>query len=187
LPGIKNLQTERSKDVVFSVILTIYLLSNSMQYGLSLAERHLSEPEVTAMQWVGENTPANGRFLVITGDQTAFCDPVNEWFPSLAKRESLTTVQGSEWLLGNDFARNMFQIQELQGCIDDNLECLEKKSELLKKPFDHIYLSISPNSKNCTPSDTLYRTTRSLVTALENTDQYQVIFRSEKVMIFRRR
>jgi hypothetical protein len=184
LPGISNIQTDSKKLTAFVIILTIYLFSNSMYYGLGLSERHLSEPERIAMQWIEQNTPEGSKFLVISGDQNAFCDPINEWFPSLTKRESLTTVQGSEWLLGNDFGKNMIQIHSLQGCIDEGADCFTRESNILGKSFDYVYVSIAPTTKNCEPSDSSTRTTRGLITALESALEYSVAYRSEKVVLF---
>jgi hypothetical protein len=187
LPGIEKLQAGEKKLTAFLIILAIYLLSNSLYYGFTLSERHLSEPEKTAMQWIEKNSPENSKFLVITGDQTAFCDSTNEWFPSLSKRESLTTVQGSEWLLGNEFGRNMAQIHSLQGCIDEGMECFARETNALGKSFDYIYVSIASPTKNCKPSDSSTRTTRGLVTALEGAQEYSVVYRSEKVVLFEKK
>ena len=82
LPEMSKIQMDNKKPIAFVVILTVYLLSNSMYYGLGFSKRHLSEPERIAMQWIEQNTPKDSTFLVITGDQNAFCDPINEWFPS---------------------------------------------------------------------------------------------------------
>ena len=187
LPGLEKIQAGNKKLTAFLVILTVYLFSNSMYYGFTLAERHLSEPERIAMQWVERNTPENSKFLVITGDQIAFCDPINEWFPTLTKRESLTTVQGSEWLLGNDFTKNMIQIHSLQGCMDEGAECFTSESDALGKSFDYVYISIAPTTKNCGLSTQSTRTTRGLVTALENAKEYLAVYRSEKVVLFEKK
>jgi hypothetical protein len=139
------------------------------------------------MQWIEKNTLEDSKFLVITGDQNAFCDPTNEWFPSLSKRESLTTVQGSEWLLGNDFGRNMIQIHNLQSCIDEGMECFARESNLFGKPFDYVYISIAPNTKNCGLSDSSARTIRGLITAFESAQEYSTAYRSEKVVLFEKK
>jgi hypothetical protein len=182
LSGLEKV-TGSKKSVAFFTVLAIYLLSNSMLYGLALSTRHLPNSEIKAMQWVEENTPEDSGFLVISGEQSAFCDLTNEWFPSLTERQSLTTVQGSEWLMGNGFAGNAAQIQTLQGCIDDGLECFEKNSEQF--PFEYVYISIASPTKNCEASNS--PTTRGLVIALENTEEYSIVYRSEKVAIFEKK
>ncbi len=187
LPGMEKIQTGNKKLIAFLGILSVYLFSNSMYYGFTLAEKHLSEPEKVAMHWIEQNTPENSKFLVITGDQIAFCDPINEWFPTLTKRESITTVQGSEWLLGNDFTKNMNQIHSLQGCIDEGAECFTRESDALGKSFDYVYISIAPTTKNCGLANQSTRTTRGLVIALENAREYLAVYRSEKVVLFEKK
>jgi hypothetical protein len=182
LPGLEKV-TGGKKSTAFFAVLAVYLLSNSMLYGLNLSTRHLTESERDAMQWVEENTPKDSRFLVISGEQTAFCDLTNEWFPTLTERQSLTTVQGSEWLLGNDFAVNTVQIQTLQGCIDEGLECFKKNSGQLA--FDYVYISIASPTENC--ESTNLPTTRGLVTALETAEGYSIAYRSEKVVLFEKK
>jgi hypothetical protein len=187
LPGLEKIQTGNKKPTAFLVIITIYLFSNSMYYGFTLSGEHLSEPEKVAMQWIEQNTPESGNFLVITGDQIAFCDPINEWFPSLTKRRSLTTVQGSEWLLGDEFGGNMAQIHSLQGCIDEGMECLARESDTLGKLADYVYVSIAPATKNCGLSAPSAQTTRGLITALESTQDYSIAYRSEEVVLFEKK
>jgi hypothetical protein len=184
LPGLEKV-TGGKRSAAFFAVLAIYLLSNSMFYGLTLSARHLTQQERDAMQWVKENASKESKFLVISGEQTAFCDLTNEWFPTLTERQSLTTIQGSEWLLGDDFAINTGQIQALQGCIDEGLECFENTSTQLA--YDYVYISIASPTKNCEASDSFSRTTRGLVIALENAEEYSIVYRSEKVVLFEKK
>lgn len=184
LPGLEKV-TGGKRSAPFFAVLTIYFLSNSMFYGLTLSTRHLTQQERDAMQWVKENTPKESGFLVISGEQTAFCDLTGEWFPTLTERQSLTTIQGSEWLLGNNFAGNTAQIQALQGCIDEGLDCFEKNSGQLD--FDYVFISLASPTKNCAASDAILHTTRGLVTALETAEEYSIAYRSEKVALFEKK
>ena len=187
LPGVEKIQMGKKKLAIFLVILSIYLFSNSIYYGFMLSERHISESELIAMQWIKKNTPENSTFLVITGNQIAFCDPINEWFPSLTKRESLTTVQGTEWLQSTDFGDNMAQIHNLQGCIDKGTDCLDRESSFVSKTFEYVYISIAPTTINCGLSTLSTQTTRGLVTALESERDYSVVYRSEQVVLFEKK
>jgi hypothetical protein len=49
------------------------------------------------MEWVRDNTQPDQRFIVAT---TVYWggDEISEWFPAVAERQSVATVQGSEWL-----------------------------------------------------------------------------------------
>jgi hypothetical protein len=186
LPAVASL-TESKKSIALIVILGIYIFTNSMYYALILSNKVLAEQERTAMQWIQDNTPKDSKFAVISGDRNAFCDPITEWFPALTERQSITTIQGTEWLLGNEFGRNMAQSHALQTCIDEGLDCFTHESEKLGKPFDYIYISIAPATQNCQISDNTALTTRGLVIALEAAPAYSVVYRSNKVILFKRK
>ena len=64
----------------------------------------LSSNDLAAIAWAKENAPANARFLVLPGQQWAM-DAPGEWFPALSERASVATVQGAEWLPGDEFRR----------------------------------------------------------------------------------
>ena len=66
----------------------------------------LSSNERAAMNWARQNTPLNARFLVIPQNEWA-SDLRGEWFPTFARRASVATVQGSEWLPRGEFARRV--------------------------------------------------------------------------------
>ena len=187
LPGVSTIQAGNKKLTAFLVIITVYLFGNSMYYGVSLSKQYLSNFERDAMHWVEKSTSEDSKFLVITGDQNAFCDMINEWFPSLTKRESLTTVQGSEWLLGSDFVKNMIQVHKLQSCIDEGLECFTQAADQLGKPFDYVYISIAPATQNCRIPDAASRTNRGLIFAMDNAPEYSAVYRTSKVVIFGKR
>jgi hypothetical protein len=186
LPAISAL-TESKKTAPLFIVLGIYIFTNSMYYGLNLARKVLSEPERTAMQWVKENTPKESTFIVLSGDQNAFCDPVTEWFPALSERQSLTTIQGTEWLLDGGFGMNMMRSHRVQACIDEGMDCFQRAAGELGKPFDHVYISISPATKNCELAGTPKLATRGLILSFENSAEYKEIYRSGDVVIFERR
>ena len=59
---------------------------------------HVLSPDVrAAMSWADRTMPASATFVVVTGEGWDL-DAVGEWFPALAKRSSVATVQGYEWM-----------------------------------------------------------------------------------------
>ena len=64
----------------------------------------------------------------------------SEWFPVLARRVSVGTVQGHEWLPGREFYRRMTQYAELAKCRDTDAECVEQWSVSNRQDFTHILL-----------------------------------------------
>jgi hypothetical protein len=81
-------------------------------------------PDVRAsMAWVAANTPADATFLVVTG-QTWYADQVSEWFPALADRTSVATVQGYEWLGSDRWWHRQDASNDLQACSVAGDACL---------------------------------------------------------------
>ena len=64
------------------IYLVLYLIFSAYQFGFQLSNAKLYPPDQEGMAWVRENTPANARFLVLTGTTSVSCDSVLEWFPA---------------------------------------------------------------------------------------------------------
>ncbi|CAG0967964.1 hypothetical protein ANAEL_01015 [Anaerolineales bacterium] len=189
LPAIRQLNeaAPRRGIRVLLAILIPYFFFNSTYQGYMLSKHHVTQEEQVAMQWVKDHTPNDSHFLVLTGEPDGMCDSSTEWFPALTKRTSLSTVQGREWLLGNKFLEFYWHKADIQGCIDEGMECLEQKSSYFGTGFDYIYVSIQTPTMNCDYVDQSIRKTRGLVTALENTTEYSVVYRSEQAVLLKRK
>lgn len=102
-----------------------------------------------AMEWIRNQSEMKGKFLVVSGTPgNAWArDGVTEWFPALTGQESITTIQGTEWQLGEPLKR--FQKREaVFQCLKGNVICIES----LVAPesgleFDYLYLT---NEEGCT-------------------------------------
>ena len=68
-------------------------------------------------------------------------DPVQEWFPALADRHSVTTLQGLEWLLRGDFVTRWDQLSALQRC--EETGCVTAWAEEIGLEFDHLVVDAS--------------------------------------------
>jgi hypothetical protein len=69
----------------------------------------------SSMAWVAAHTPADATFAVVTG-RDWYADEVSEWFPALAGRRSVATVQGYEWLGSSGWWRQQDLNADLQAC-----------------------------------------------------------------------
>jgi len=96
----------------------------------------LSSTEVAAMRWVEQRTPEDARFVVISRNRW-FADRDGEWFPVLAERESVNTVQGYEWVDGEFVRRSILQFRA-RNCRSENADCLEPINQ--RAPFDYVYV-----------------------------------------------
>lgn len=194
IPAITKIQESGNKQnskfrrslALFLFVLIPYLMSNSIYYGLRLSEMRLSKGGRNAMQWIANNTPKDSEFLVITGEPSGFCDSASEWFPALTNRQSLATLQGNEWLQGQNFGEYVGYIQNLQACSKKGLACLLQEADHFGSNFDYLYLSLNSPTTNCNRTDAS-GLNRGLILELENSVQFQAVFRSDDVLIFNKR
>jgi hypothetical protein len=77
----------------------------------------------SSMAWVAAHTPADATFAVVTG-RSWYADEVSEWFPALAGRRSVGTVQGYEWLGSSGWWRQQDLNADLQACAAAADACL---------------------------------------------------------------
>lgn len=98
--------------------------------------RPLTDNELAAMTWISEETPPDAEFLVISRNGW-FADRDGEWFPALAERENIATVQGYEWVDGEFERRAELQIMS-QMCLPGAGNCLGQL--LNEESFDYVYV-----------------------------------------------
>lgn len=183
LPALLNDLPARKKPTTLFIIFGIFVFINSLYFAITLSKWSLSESERNAMQWVSENTSPNEKFLVITGEETAYCDAVSEWFPALTNRKNLTTVQGSEWLAGEQFVENTMHIASFQACTHSKIDCIAQGINNFEVYPKYIYISIQPPTKNCKATD-LHDKNQNIIFSLENAEQYVLVHQSESTLIF---
>jgi len=166
------------------VYLLCYLIFSAYLFDWNISNATLYPPDQTAMQWVRQNTPPGARFVVLTGSRSVSCDSVPEWFPALAERQSLFTVQGTEWTLGKDFGAFVQQAGELQACVSDGVSCVMDK--LKGTNFDYIYVSKILRVDNCQPLS-YSQTFPFFVEGLNRNPNFEVAYETDGVVIFQRR
>ena len=143
---------------------------------LQVQERH-------AMDWVRANTPTDSRFVVIGWVDSPWVSPLTEWFPALTGRYSMTTVQGREWLSGNQNITPWINtFEDIQSCVYQTISCLEEWSGSHDEPFNYIYISLhDPNgASNAIRLNSLYL-------SLSTSPNYELVFNEATVKIYRLR
>ncbi|MCL4271478.1 MAG: glycosyltransferase family 39 protein [Anaerolineales bacterium] len=165
------------------LIIAPYILVNSIYQGFLLSTNHVAQDERAAMQWIAENTPADSRFIVLTGESDAMCESVAEWFPALSKRQSLTTLQGREWLSNVNFIEFVEQRNKLQTCINNDVNCLDREVNFFGTQPDYVYISIQSPTEGCKMVQTRHDY-RSIILSLMQSDNYIIAHQSKSVMVF---
>lgn len=69
----------------------------------------LTPDERAGMEWISRNVDEAARFLVVSSSLGWAWDRDAEWFPTLAARRSVNTLQGLEWMTGVSFKDEMIR------------------------------------------------------------------------------
>ncbi|MCA2002654.1 MAG: glycosyltransferase family 39 protein, partial [Chloroflexi bacterium] len=187
-PAVKRLDKNAGGRAVGALcaVLIPYLLANSIYQGFLLSQNKVPPGEQAAMQWIKESAPPESRFLVLTGEPDAMCDSSAEWFPALTDRASLTTPQGGEWLNGQ-FGESLARRAALQACLNQGVECLEREAEYWKVVFDYVYIPLQRRTVRCKTLETDGFTTPALALALENSPNYNLVYRTKNAVLFEKK
>jgi hypothetical protein len=139
----------------------------------------LTSDDRAAMSWVSRRTAPASRFLIVVGAAAGgwWSDRTAEWFPVLANRVSVATVQGTEWLPRGVFEMRERAYDELQGCAIWGTSCIEQWSRDHRVPYTHVYLPKTLAFPCCGPLDA----------ALRHDSTYAVVFDGPAATIFARR
>ncbi|MGA7192049.1 MAG: hypothetical protein WBW94_00350 [Anaerolineales bacterium] len=167
----------RVTKIVLSYIL-LFALIGAVIYDFSLTNYIVSRDDRSAMNWIANNTPADSRFIVITGRSDPLEDPLTEWFPVYSLRTSQNTVQGQEWLLGKKFITFLGSLDQLQSCLNDSPSCVENWASSNHLKYDYLYIE-KPSQTNQTPGLLLY--------LLRQSQSYNPVFENNSAVIFARK
>jgi hypothetical protein len=131
--------------------------------------------EREAMTWVREHTPADSQFLVVSSSWLWARDQAGEWFPALAERTSLTTVQGREWVPGGrDYQEARRRFATLQACQD--VYCLASVG-----PHTHVYVSKTPVAID---AGIMRDLTLALRASLQQSPHYSLVFSTASADVY---
>lgn len=175
----RTLLQERLPKVVLMLFVVQSLVLGVSSYRPLLSP--LSSDERSAMAWVASNAELDARFIVVTGDGSWAQDRSSEWFPALAGRASVATVQGTEWLPG--FSSRVANYLELQECADKDARCLEEWSAASSIQFDHVYVVKRPPIAG--PADLRFAAGAGLCSELRHDADYEVVFDGPGALIAR--
>jgi hypothetical protein len=164
------------------IYISLYLFFGAYQFGFGLSGATLYPPDQEAMRWVRDNTPASARFLVLTGTSSVACDSVLEWFPALTGRQSIFTIQGTEWTQGKNFNSYVTSTYAVQKCLSGgDASCLD--AAVSPAAYEFIYLSKVLRVDNCEPVSP-QRTFSSFLEHLQADASFQSIYETEEVIIW---
>ena len=124
----------------------------------------LGPSDRAAMQWMAAHTDSSARVLVLTNSPWQI-DKVSEWFPVLAQRRSVATVQGSEWLPHRAFDTFIARQPRVAACANGADSHASIRSREIPRC---IHSRVRSQRRG-------WRCCRSLLGALRRDPRYQVI------------
>jgi hypothetical protein len=164
-------KARRVAVVLVGVCLALFsLLTSALLPGPAL--QSLPQSQRVAMRWVAAATPTDGRFLIVA-PEGASAGSESEWFPVLARRESLGTYQGSEWLERQPGPLPWLRYNQLQACGQQGVACLEDWARAGRRDFTYVYVRDSGTAR--------------LRYSLAASPQYALEYHAPDVWIFARR
>ena len=98
----------------------------------------LTADQREAMAWTRQNTPPDARFIVVTGADWP-TDATAEWFPALAQRHSVNTVQGLEFTTRDRWDAAISASNAAERCATSGIECLLEWSARYAS-FDYVFI-----------------------------------------------
>jgi hypothetical protein len=123
--GPRRRATDRLLGVALGTSALFLTLISSLGAVVSETSRlqSVSPDQVEAMVWVAEESDPETRFIVATTVVWGF-DEISEWFPAVADRQSVATVQGSEWLGPERFAAQLDVHSGVLICTRSTARCM---------------------------------------------------------------
>lgn len=98
LNSVRSKHMNGRKIVILALGIYTYSLIGSLIYGTELC-KPLPEQHLESIEWIKQETPVGSKILVITGRDWIY-DSYSEWMAALTGRDSVSLVQGYEWLPG---------------------------------------------------------------------------------------
>jgi hypothetical protein len=163
---------ELYKNKVYNFILLFVLMIlfiDSSLYGFRLIGNSLKPAEIESIMWIKENLDSEAKIISITGNPNPEIDPFIEWFPALAERHSLSTIQGYEWLGAGKFAEYYSDLSQLQGCM--SVECVEDWAIQANLKYQYVVIQAEQMGEE-------------VVSSFEKSGNYASIYSNDKVIVF---
>ncbi len=169
--------TKRSAQAFLVVVMFLFMLVATVS-DFQLLNTSLKSRELEMIAWVNSNIGEDKTFLLATGREFSMSDPLQEWFPALTRRFSVTTMQGLEWTLGEKFFPWYDELIAFQHCAD--VSCVSTWSSRNGVDYDYLIVMI--------PADVdkreLALSLRSLAVSIRSSDMYALVYESEHALVF---
>ncbi|MEK6752622.1 MAG: hypothetical protein AABZ00_10195 [Chloroflexota bacterium] len=156
----------------FFILLFVY---NAYKVSNTLSFQALGAEQIKAVEWVTLNTKPSDRFLILDEQGNPLLSPLTEWFPALAERRSIATIQGTEWLAGKRHYNYLYPvITNLHQCLYQDVGCLHEFQAGL--PDEYEYVMLSENQGNAQ---------LPLIVSLNEDPGFTLVYSTSRMYIFK--
>lgn len=126
---------------LFTGMLIMYaFVLMAIQQNLKPKNGALTAEQRAGLDWIRVNTEEDAAFLVLPSHNSWASDQLSEWFPALAHRRSVLTVQGYEWTTPEMYQGRSDTFLALAACVASEDICYQDwKTE---HGFDFDYLVV---------------------------------------------
>jgi hypothetical protein len=132
LEGIGPLVSRRDRYVRLGVALVAVFAAFVASIGSVVDDtsrlQRVDDAQAAAMVWVRDEVEPGTRFIVASVVGWG-ADEISEWFPAVAERQSVATVQGSEWLGRDGFRAQRQRHREVIRCTPNIDRCMVEWAE----------------------------------------------------------
>ena len=170
-----------SAFLISIIVLVIIVDGLGSQFAPDWPAATLSATQREAMDWVGDEGPGDGDYLVVSGRPWPI-DATAEWFPVLAGARSVATVQGTEWVEPGRFDDAIEASDALRDCADRPSDCLDAWGQDWGVVFTHVYIPKGSVSGPLGDADCCV----ALRASLRDDDRYRVIHDDLGATVFER-
>jgi hypothetical protein len=172
--------THRAASIVIALLLFATLRTAARTAVDPVAPLHgMQDDHAAAMKWVAANTETSARFAIVTG-RTWESDYLSEWFPVLAARTSVATVQGSEWRGIDTFLQRLSMYRQLQRCAGRTDTCLASWTRGWGESGAYLFI---PKGRLFGPASAI-DCCAALRETLESSADYRVIYDGPGATVF---
>jgi hypothetical protein len=158
----------------FFILVFVY---NAYQVSNTLSWQVLGTEEFKAIEWARTNSDKNDRFLIFDEQGNPLLSPLTEWFPALAERRSIATIQGTEWLTGKNHYNNQYAIiTGIHRCLYQDVDCLYRLQGDLPDKYEYIMLASARSGGN--------KTQLPLLVSLSESSDFTLVYAAPTIHIF---
>jgi hypothetical protein len=137
----------------------------------------LGTEERKAIDWAKANTKLDDNFLILDEQGNPLLSPLTEWFPALAERRSIATIQGTEWLSGGRHYNEIYSaITDIHQCLYQDVNCLLDLQDEL--PDDYKYIILSTKQQNASNGIAIF-------SSLNEHPEFTLVYTSSNIYIFK--